>query len=80
MEPYIMLLGCFFISCVPKHLFQESLKHNIFVNTDTKQNFHRLTVSLAVILLGNIKTIPGGKGNEEIFLVKKIESTERVIL
>ena len=32
-------------------------------------------MSLAVILLGNIKDIPGDKGNEEIFLLKKLEST-----
>ena len=32
-------------------------------------------MSLAVILLGNIKDIPGGKGNEEIFLLRKLEST-----
>lgn len=49
---------------VPKYLFQKSLKHDTFINTHVKQNFHVSAESLAVISLGNIKNILDSKGNE----------------
>lgn len=35
----------------PKYLFQETLKHNTFVNTDIKQNLYESVAPLAEISL-----------------------------
>lgn len=62
-----MMTSCFLsllISQPPKHLLQESLKHNMLTQM-VKPNYHGPAASSALLFLQNIKTISDAKARQK---------------